>query len=148
MAGYRDNAIVELSCRALYPVAGSDCNNAASIAADSGAVGSDIEKKKMKILWRLILVLPVLIVRPGFANTDLARAKNCISCHAAGNKVIGPAYKEIAARYAGDITAQERLVQKVLKGGSGVWGSVPMPANPQVSEAEAQTLVKWILMLR
>jgi len=76
---------------------------------------------------------------------DLAKAKNCMACHAIGNKVVGPAYKDVAKKYAGDKTAEDKLVQKVMKGGSGTWGAVPMPANPQVSEAEAHTLVKWVL---
>jgi cytochrome c len=59
--------------------------------------------------------------------------------------VVGPSYKEVAAKYAGQKDAEDKLVQKVIKGGSGVWGPVPMPANTQVSEAEAHTLVKWIL---
>lgn len=76
---------------------------------------------------------------------DLAKAKNCMTCHAIANKVVGPAYKDVAAKYAGQKDAEAKLVQKVLKGGSGVWGQVPMPANSQVSEAEAHTLVKWVL---
>lgn len=82
------------------------------------------------------------------ANADLAKAKNCMSCHAVGSKLIGPSYKDVAAKYAGDAGAENRLVQKVMKGGSGVWGPVPMPANTQVSEAEARTLVKWVLSLK
>ncbi len=83
-----------------------------------------------------------------FANADLAKAKNCMACHAVNNKVVGPAYKEVAAKYAGQVDAEDKLTQKVLKGGSGVWGAVPMPANNQVSEAEARTLVKWVLSLK
>lgn len=79
------------------------------------------------------------------AGADLAKAKNCLACHAVANKVVGPAYKDVAAKYAGQKDAEGKLVQKVLKGGSGVWGAVPMPANAQVSEAEAHTLVKWVL---
>jgi cytochrome c len=79
------------------------------------------------------------------AGADLAKAKNCLACHAVANKVVGPAYKDVAAKYAGQKDAEGKLVQKVMKGGSGVWGAVPMPANTQVSDAEAHTLVKWIL---
>jgi cytochrome c len=68
-----------------------------------------------------------------------------MACHATANKVVGPAFKDVAAKYAGQKDAEDKLTQKVLKGGSGVWGPVPMPANGQVSEAEARTLVKWIL---
>ena len=79
------------------------------------------------------------------ANADLAKAKNCMACHSVQNKVVGPAFKDVAAKYAGQKDAEDKLVQKVMKGGSGVWGAVPMPANAQVNEAEARTLVKWVL---
>ncbi|MES2831090.1 MAG: c-type cytochrome [Pseudomonadota bacterium] len=85
---------------------------------------------------------------PAFANADLAKSKNCMACHAVSNKVVGPAYKDISAKYAGQGDAEDKLTQKVMKGGSGVWGVVPMPANPQVSEAEARTLIKWVLTLK
>jgi cytochrome c len=76
---------------------------------------------------------------------DLAQQKNCMACHAIDKKLVGPAYKDVAAKYAGQKDAVDKLTQKVLKGGSGVWGAVPMPANPQVSEAEAKELVQWVL---
>jgi cytochrome c len=76
---------------------------------------------------------------------DLAKAKNCLACHSVQNKLVGPAYKDVAAKYAGQKGIEDKLVAKVLKGGSGSWGAVPMPANPQVSEAEAHILVKWVL---
>ena len=79
------------------------------------------------------------------ANADLAKSKNCMACHAVANKVVGPGFKDVAKKYAGDKTAENKLVAKVLKGGSGVWGPVPMPANGQVNEADARTLVKWVL---
>ncbi|MBI3283601.1 MAG: c-type cytochrome [Burkholderiales bacterium] len=92
--------------------------------------------------------LAVLASGSALANADLAKAKNCMACHSVDNKVVGPAYKEVAKKYAGDKTAENKLVQKVMKGGSGTWGAIPMPANPQVSEAEAHTLVKWVLSLK
>jgi len=76
---------------------------------------------------------------------ELAQQKNCLACHAVDKKIVGPAYKEVAAKYAGQKDAVDKLTQKVMKGGSGVWGAVPMPANPQVSEAEVKQLVQWIL---
>ncbi|MYM73260.1 c-type cytochrome [Duganella sp. FT109W] len=79
------------------------------------------------------------------AGLDLAKAKNCMACHAVANKVVGPAYKDVAAKYAGQKDAEAKLVTKVMKGGSGTWGAIPMPANPQINEAEAHTLVKWVL---
>lgn len=84
------------------------------------------------------------------ASADLAKSKNCMACHTVANKVIGPSFKEVSAKYAGQKDAEDKLTQKVLKGSSGVWGgpSSVMPANPQVSEAEARTLVKWVLSLK
>jgi cytochrome c len=98
----------------------------------------------------------VLAVAAGFvlasgtasANMELAKAKNCLACHAIDKKLVGPAYKDVAAKYANDKGAAARLAKKVREGGVGVWGQVPMPANPQVSEAEAETLVKWVLSLK
>jgi len=79
------------------------------------------------------------------AGSDLAKAKNCMACHAVASKLVGPSYKDVAAKYAGQKDAESKLVTKVMKGGSGTWGAIPMPANPQVNEAEARTLVKWVL---
>lgn len=75
----------------------------------------------------------------------LAQEKACLACHQVDKKVVGPAYKEIAAKYRGQKGADANLAKKVRAGGAGVWGQVPMPPNPGVSEAEAATLVKWIL---
>lgn len=95
---------------------------------------------------RLMLVaMMVAASGSAMASADLAKAKNCMACHAAATKLVGPAYKDVAAKYAGQKDAEAKLVAKVMKGGSGSWGAVPMPANPQVSEAEAKTLVKWIM---
>lgn len=99
----------------------------------------------MKRSLLLCLAVGALVSTGASANADLAKAKNCMACHAVANKVVGPAFKDVAAKYAGQKDAEAKLTQKVMKGGSGVWGAVPMPANPQVSEAEAQTLVKWVL---
>jgi cytochrome c len=79
------------------------------------------------------------------ADQALAQAKNCMACHAVDKKLVGPSYKEISKKYAGQKDAVARLATKIIKGGAGAWGAVPMPANPQVSEAEAQRLVNWIL---
>jgi cytochrome c len=95
-----------------------------------------------------LLAVGVLGSNAAMANADLAKAKNCMACHAGGNKVVGPAFKDVAAKYAGQKDAEAQLVNKVMKGSSGVWGAIPMPANGQVSSAEAHTLVKWILTLK
>ncbi len=102
----------------------------------------------MKKTVMAVLTLSALASNLALANADLAKAKNCMSCHAVNNKLVGPAYKDVAAKYAGQSDAEDRLTQKVMRGGSGTWGAVPMPANPQVSEAEARTLVKWVLSLK
>lgn len=102
----------------------------------------------MKSLIVLGIALGAAMTAPAHANADLAQKKNCLACHAIDKKLIGPSYKDVAAKYAGQKDASAKLVQKTLKGGSGAWGAVPMPANPQVSEAEAKQLVSWILSLK
>lgn len=82
------------------------------------------------------------------ASQELAKAKNCMACHALDKKMVGPSYKDIAAKYANDKDAVAKLAKKIREGGMGVWGQIPMPANPQVSEAEAQTLAKWVLTVK
>jgi cytochrome c len=91
------------------------------------------------------IVIACMAAVPAWANPELAQKKNCMACHAVATKVIGPAYKDVAAKYAGQADAVAKLSQKVIKGGSGTWGAVPMPANPQVSEAEAKQLAVWVL---
>jgi cytochrome c len=98
----------------------------------------------------LLAVAAATLVAPAFADPAaeglaLATAKNCLACHAVDHKVVGPAYKDVAAKYKGDKTAADKLAKKVIAGGSGVWGAVPMPANTQVNEAEAKKLVAWVL---
>ena len=85
---------------------------------------------------------------PALADQALAQSKNCMACHAVDKKLVGPAYKDVAAKYKDDASAVDKLAVKVMKGGSGVWGPVPMPANPQVSEADAKKLVTWILGMK
>jgi cytochrome c len=99
----------------------------------------------MKRSLMLLMAVSALASTSAYAQADLAKSKNCLACHSVNAKLVGPAYKDVAAKYAGQKGAEDKLVQKVMKGGSGVWGTVPMPANPQVSEAEARSLVKWVL---
>ena len=89
-----------------------------------------------------------LVSMPALASADLAQKKNCMACHATDKQLIGPGYKEVAAKYAGQKDAADKLAQKIVKGGAGVWGQVPMPANPQVSEAEAKQLAAWVLSVK
>ena len=79
---------------------------------------------------------------------ELAKARNCLACHAVDQRVVGPSYRQIAAKYAGQKDIVPKLATKVRAGGAGVWGVLPMPANPQVAPQEAETLVKWILSLK
>jgi cytochrome c len=102
----------------------------------------------MKLFPALTMALVAVASTSTFANEDLAKKKNCMACHATDKKLVGPAYKEVAAKYAGQKDAVDKLAQKVIKGGSGVWGPVPMPANAQVSEAEAKQLVQWVLSVK
>lgn len=99
----------------------------------------------MKRSLLFCVVASTLASSSAFAQADLARAKNCMACHAIATKVVGPAFKDVAAKYSDQKGAEDKLVKKVMKGGSGAWGVVPMPSNPQVTEAEARSLVKWIL---
>jgi cytochrome c len=99
----------------------------------------------MKTVLILVAAVTSMSALPAWASADLAQKKNCMACHAADKKLIGPAYKDVAAKYAGQKDAADKLAQKIVKGGSGVWGAVPMPANPQVTEAEAKQLAAWVL---
>lgn len=96
----------------------------------------------------LALVAAVSVTAPAMADQALATSKNCMACHALDRKLVGPAYKDVAAKYKADKSAADKLAAKVMKGGAGVWGPVPMPANPQVSDAEAHKLVAWILSIK
>ena len=98
----------------------------------------------MKVL-SIAIALTAAVSTPAFANMALAQKNACMACHAVDKKLVGPAYKEIAKKYAGDAKAADALAAKIIKGGSGVWGAIPMPANPQVSEADAKKLVAWVL---
>ncbi|WP_343592933.1 c-type cytochrome [Paracidovorax wautersii] len=97
-------------------------------------------------LMTLALALSASV--PALADQALATSKNCMACHAVDKKLVGPAFKEVAAKYAGQAGAADKLAVKIIKGGSGVWGPVPMPANSQVNEAEAKKLAAWVLSLK
>jgi cytochrome c len=100
----------------------------------------------------LTLAATAGLLAAGVANAqanpeDLAKKNMCLSCHAVDKKLVGPAYKEVAAKYKGDATAEGKLIEKVKKGGSGVWGQIPMPPNSTVKDDDIKTLVKWILAM-
>ncbi|ANY62046.1 c-type cytochrome [Comamonas aquatica] len=96
----------------------------------------------------ITLAMTLAVAAPALADQALATAKNCMACHAVEKKLVGPSYKDVANKYAGQGDAVNKLAAKIVKGGSGVWGPIPMPANNQVSEAEAQKLAAWILGLK
>jgi cytochrome c len=102
---------------------------------------------KTKFLIPLIAVLVIFSSQPLMADEALAQSKNCLACHKIDTKVIGPAFKDIAAKYKGDTAAPAALAEKIIKGGGGVWGGMPMPPNGTTSQAEAEQLVSWILSL-
>lgn len=91
------------------------------------------------------LVAGVSLAAPAFADQALATSKNCMACHAVDKKLVGPSYKDVAKKYAGQKDAADKLAAKIIKGGSGVWGPVPMPANAQVNDADAKKLAAWVL---
>jgi cytochrome c len=82
---------------------------------------------------------------PAMASLELATKSACTACHAVDKKLVGPSYKDVAKKYAGNAKAEAMLAEKVKKGGVGVWGQVPMPPNANVKDADVQTLVNWIL---
>jgi len=96
-----------------------------------------------------VAVLPLAVLglasMPVWSNADLARSKSCLACHSVDKKIIGPAFKDVAARYAGNSGAVDMLAAKIVNGGSGVWGAVPMPANPSVTPQQARQLAEWVL---
>lgn len=94
------------------------------------------------------LALSATALTPALASQELAQKKACMGCHGIDNKIVGPAYKDVAKKYKGQKGVEAKLVEKVLKGGKGAWGEIPMPANPQVTEAEAKQLVSWILAMK
>jgi cytochrome c len=96
----------------------------------------------------LLAVAGILSAGVVHANEALAKAKNCLACHTVDKKIVGPAYKDVAKKYAGQKDAEAKLVDKVMKGGKGSWGEVPMPPNTTVSKEEATKLVKWVLSLK
>jgi cytochrome c len=93
----------------------------------------------------LIMAVMTTVAAPAMADEALAKAKNCMACHAVDKKLVGPSYKDVAKKYAGDAKAADMLANKIMKGGSGVWGAIPMPANPLVNEADAKKLAAWVL---
>jgi cytochrome c len=100
----------------------------------------------MKAVYVAMMAAGVVMAGQAYADegADLAKAKNCLTCHAVDKKLVGPAYKDVAAKYKGDKAAPAALAAKVKAGGKGVWGEIPMPPN-NVTDDEAKKLVAWVL---
>lgn len=98
-----------------------------------------------RALPALALVAVALLCPSAHADLALAQSKACLSCHSIDKKRVGPAFKDIAARYAGQADAGAKLTLKIRQGSRGAWGAVPMPANPRMSDADARRLADWVL---
>lgn len=103
---------------------------------------------KYALLVQLAVTAAVFVAAPAFADQALATSKNCMACHAVDKKLVGPSYKEVATKYAGQKDAVDKLAAKIIKGGAGVYGPVPMPANTQVNEADSKKLAAWVLSIK
>jgi len=99
--------------------------------------------KRLALVLAAAAAVPASL--PAHAQEELAKKHACLACHAIDKKLVGPAYKEVAAKYRGDAGAEAKLVDKVKKGSQGTWGQVPMPPNSNVPDADVRALVKWIL---
>ena len=127
-----------------------------SVAKSEAAKASEAKKKASKAKHKAAAVAAgaaagAAAAQPAEGKVDmvagqaLAQRSACMTCHGVDKKIVGPAFKDVAAKYKGDKTAQAKLVEKVKKGGSGVWGTIPMPPNSQVKDDDLKTLVKWVL---
>lgn len=99
----------------------------------------------MKFVWVALAGFGMLITGAASASETLAKTSGCLTCHAMDKKIIGPSFKDIAAKYKGDKNAEANLVKKVKAGGAGVWGTMQMPPNAHVKEDDIKTLVRWVL---
>ena len=94
---------------------------------------------------QVLIGTAVLISGPAFASKELAQKNNCLACHTVDKKLVGPAYQEVAKKYAGQKDAEANLIKSIKAGGSGKWGPIPMPAQAALSDADAKTLAAWVL---
>ena len=96
----------------------------------------------------IVFASTLIVAAPAIADEALAKANNCMACHAVDKKLVGPAYKDVAKKHGNDASKADMLAAKIIKGGSGVYGAIPMRANPKVSEADAKKLATWVLSLK
>jgi cytochrome c len=102
--------------------------------------------KSVQLLSAALLgLLALAFASPALASKELAQANACLACHALDRKLVGPAFQEVAKRYAGQGDAQAALARSIKAGGAGKWGPVPMPAQAQLGEADASALAAWVL---
>jgi cytochrome c len=94
---------------------------------------------------QVLIGAAVLISAPAFASKELAQKNNCLACHMVDKKLVGPAYQEVAKKYAGQKDAEANLIKSIKAGGTGKWGPIPMPAQAALSDADAKTLAVWVL---
>ena len=103
-------------------------------------------KFRLTTALHVVLVLPAgLLTVQSHANEALANKSGCLGCHAVATKLVGPAYKDVAAKYAGQADAQTMLMQSIRNGSVGKWGELPMPAHPKISDADLKKLAAWVL---
>jgi cytochrome c len=96
----------------------------------------------------VVTVMSAALPFAAHASEDLAKKAGCTACHANDKRIIGPSYADVAKKYKGDAKAEAALADKVRKGGSGVWGAIPMPANTAVSDADLKSIIKWVLTVK
>lgn len=99
----------------------------------------------MKRIFLSALLTTTLLAGVAHANPQLAKANNCFACHSLDKKIIGPSFRDIAKKYAGQPGAETRMMDKTRRGSVGVWGSAPMQPMPDISDADLKALAKWIL---
>lgn len=92
-----------------------------------------------------VLTLLATLLGTAHANEALARKNDCVGCHSVASKLVGPAFKDVASKYAGQDAAAEQLQSSIRNGSAGKWGEIPMPAHPKLSAADAKKLVTWVL---
>ena len=95
-----------------------------------------------------VIMSLILVSAPAWADTALLQKNNCLACHNVTQTVVGPAFKDVANKYRGQADAADKLARKIRLGGSGVWGAMPMPAHPQISDADAKKLAVYVLNIK
>lgn len=98
-----------------------------------------------RVISAAAVTLGLLLAGGAQADEKLAQANGCMTCHQIDKKILGPSYKDVAAKYRGNAGAEAAMVKKVKEGGKGAWGEMAMPPNAHVKDADIQVIVKWIL---